>query len=170
MSDKLTFGFLTERGFVPTHRVGAGNTIYNKWGFELDIHFNFVYCKARVNKNGGYKEKYITTKGELIEIEKELGIDKTPIINNMSVDELKALIPEGYEYILNKRKRFVKSDSQLSFSTKKGRYKIVKGDEVISEGYNNEEESYFLCHSLLFVLEKEGLLPKNKDEHEIDKL
>lgn len=161
-TDKLDFEFLTERGFVPTCRVGAGNTIFNKWGFELDIHCNFTYCKARVKEGEAYQEKYIHTKAELIELEKRLHIDETPIMTQMNVDELKALVPEGYTYTLNKRKKYVKSQSNLSYSKKKGRYKIVKGDEVMCEGYNDEQESYFLCHSLLFVLERENLLPKNK--------
>lgn len=160
-TDKLDFEFLTERGFVPTHMVGAGNRIYNKWGFELEIHLNFIYCNARIKTGDGYEEKYIHTKSELIELEKRLNIDETPVMTKMSIEELKALIPDGYTYILNKRKKYVKADSQLSFSTKRGRYKIVKGDEVISEGYNDEEEHYFLCHSILFVLERENLLPKN---------
>lgn len=161
-TDKLDFEFLTERGFVPTCRVGAGNTIYNKWGLELEIHMNFVYCKARIKEGELYKEKYIHTNGDLIQLEQELSIDDTIVMTKMSVDELKALIPDGYTYILNKRKRYKKSENQLSFSRKKGRYKLVKGEEVISEGYNDEEESYFLCRSILFVLKKENLLPTNK--------
>jgi hypothetical protein len=43
----------------------------------------------------------------------------------------------------------------------RGRYKIIKGDEVISEGYNDEEEAFFLCRSLLYILKKENLLPTN---------
>lgn len=160
LETKLTFDYLVDRGYVPTCRVGAGNTIYNKWGFEIDIHCNFVYCKVRM-PGLSYNEGYISTKQELLNYEKQLGIDKTPLITKMSVDELKLLLPQGYEYFLNKRKRYKKSETNLSFTRLKGRYKITKGDELISEGYNDEEESYFLCHSLLYILKKENLLPKN---------
>lgn len=158
--DKLDFDFLLERGYVATCRVGAGNTIYNKWGFELDIHCNFVYCKARTEWFN-YTEGYISTKVQLIDIEKRLSIDETPIMTKMSVEELKELLPDGYTYILNKRKRYKKTETQLSFSKARGRYKILKGEEIISEGYNDELEDYFLCHSLLYILKKENLLPKN---------
>mgnify|MGYP001577787050 CR=1 FL=1 len=158
--DKLTFEFLYERGYIPTCRVGAGNTIYNKWGFELDIHCNFVYCKART-KWFNCTQGYISTKGDLIDIEKRLEIDNSPLITKMSVEELKTLIPKEYTYTLNKRKKKIHSESNLSFNTKSGRYKITKGKTVISEGYNNEEESYFLCRSLLYIFEVEKLLPTN---------
>ena len=153
-NEKLDFDFLFERGFVPTCRVGVANTIYNKWGFVLEIHSNCVYCNS--DEYG-----YIKTKGELIDIEKKLNIDQTPIMTKMSVEELKALIPQGYSYVLDESKKHIKSEYQLSYSHAKGRYKIFKGEELISEGYNDETEDYFLCHSLLFVLEKENLLPKN---------
>jgi hypothetical protein len=156
MGKKLTFDFLTERGYVPVTVLNAVTIIHSKWGFELEIHGEFVYCNARIH--GGKNIRY---EHELIEIENELQIDKTPIITKMSVDELKALLPAGYTYILNKRKKFVNADSAMSYSIRKGRYKIIKGDELISEGYNDEEESYFLMRSLLFILKIENKLPKN---------
>lgn len=171
--DKLDFNFLYERGFIATCAVGAGNTIFNKWGFELDIHCNFIYCIASmprelINKvsksirlDSGYQMPSIHYKSELIELEKLMNIDNTPLMSKMSVEELKRLLPPQYEYILNKRKKYKKSEYQRSYSTKRGRYKIIKGDEVISEGYNDEEEGYFLCHSLLYILKQENLLPKN---------
>ena len=152
--EKIDFDFLFERGFIPTCRVGVGTIIYNKWGFEIKTLGNCDYCRSDEYGN-------IQTKGHLIDIEKQLNIDQTPIMTKMSVDELKALIPVGYTYILDERKEYVKSESQLSDSHAKGRYKMMKGEELISEGYNDETEDYFLCHSLLFVLEKENLLPKN---------
>jgi len=82
-------------------------------------------------------------------------------MTNMSVDELKELIPTEYIYTLNKRKKKIESKSNISFNKKRGRYKITKGEDVVSEGYNDEDESYFLCHSLLFILKRENLLPTN---------
>lgn len=161
--DKLTFEFLHDRGFIPTCRVGAGNTIYNKWGFELNIHCNFVYCEARINHDGKFERKNIYSKSELIELEKLLNIDQTPNMAKMTVEELKKLIPDGYVYTLNKRMKKLHSETQLSFNNKRGRYKITKGEEVISLGYNDEEESYFLCHTLLYILEKENLLLNNSN-------
>lgn len=159
--NKLTFDILNERGYVPTCQVGAGNTIYNKWGFELDIHCNFVYCEARVNMDGKYERKNIYYEHELIGLEQFLNIDKTPIMTKMTIDELKKLIPKGYVYTLNNKKKYIKSETQLSFSRARGRYKITKGKELVSEGYNDEDEGYFLSHSLLYILKEENLLPKN---------
>lgn len=153
-NEKIDFDFLFERGFVPTCRVGVGTIIHNKWGFEIKTLGNCDYCRSDDFGN-------ISTKGELIEIEKQLNIDQTPIMTKMSVDELKALIPEEYTYILDESKKHIKSKMQLSESYAKGRYKIMKGEELISEGYNDQAEDYFLCKSLLFILEKENLLPKN---------
>jgi len=153
-NEKINFDFLFERGFVPTCRVGVGTIIYNKWGFEIKTLGNCYSCRSDDFGN-------IKTKGELIEFEKQLNIDQTPIMTKMSVEELKAYIPIEYTYILDESKEYVKSETQLSESYAKGRYKIMKGEELISEGYNDETEDYFLCHSLLFVLNKENLMPKN---------
>lgn len=171
--DKLDFDFLFERGFIATCAVGAGNTIFNKWGFELDVHCNFVYCVARIHRelvdkisksirlDSGYQMPSIHYKWELLELERLMEVDNTPLMSKMNVDELKTILPPDYKYILNKRKKYKKSEYQRSYTTARGRYKIIKGDEVISEGYNDEEEGYFLCHSLLYILEKEKLLPTN---------
>lgn len=154
---KLSFEFLYERGFVPVCLVGGCNTVYNKWGFELDIHMDFICCVARV----GSERRYIQFESQLIKIEKELNIDQTPNICKMDLVELRNLIPEGYEYKIDNRKKKIKPTSQVSYINQRGRYKIVKGSEVISEAYADEEESYFLCHSLLYILKKENLLFKN---------
>ena len=159
--DKLTFDFLFDRGFIPTRVVG-GNTTYNKWGLELDIHCNFVYCKARIkSEKDKYEEKYLHSKSDLINLEKLMEINETPLMTKMTVDELKKLIPIEYSYFLNKRKKKIQSESNMSFNTKRGRYIIKKGESIISEGYNDEEEDYFLCRSLLYILMVENLMPKN---------
>ena len=118
-----------------------------------------VSCSKGGGKSAG--RPGAKTKGELIEFEKQLNIDQTPIMTKLSVDELKALIPKGYTYILDESKKHIKSKMQLSESYAKGRYKIMKGEELISEGYNDQAEDYFLCKSLLFILEKENLFPTN---------
>ena len=172
-NDILDFAFLNQRGFIPTCRVGAGDTIFNKWGFELVVHCNFTYCVARIHRelvgkinkiirlDSGYQLPSIKYKWELLELEKLMNVDNTPLMSKMSVDELKSLLPPDYTYILDEKKKYTKSENQISYSTEKGRYKIVKGDDVISEGYNDEEEDYFLCRTLLYILKKENLLPTN---------
>lgn len=159
--NKLTLEFLEQRGYIPTCLVGAGNVIHNKWGFELNIHCNFVYCEARIGIGNKYETKNIHYENQLIDIEKQLNIDKTQNISKMSIDELKSLLPDNYTYTLNKRKRYKRSETNLSFSKAKGRYRITKGNELISEGYNDEEEDYFLIYSILFILKEENKLPKN---------
>ena len=173
LDEKLDFGFLYERGFVATVAVGAGNVIFNKWGFELDVHCNFINCVARIPRelvskisksirlDSGCQMPLIDYKWQLIELEKLMEVDKVPLMSKMSVEDLKRLLPPQYEYILNKRKKYKKSEHQLSYNTQRGRYKIINGDEVISEGYNDQEEGYFLSYSLLYILEKEKLLPTN---------
>lgn len=154
---KLSFEFLYERGFVPVCVAGPGNTVYEKWGFRLDIHMNFICCVAEV----GSERKYIQFESELIELEKQLNIDQTPNIMKMDLVELRSLIPKGYEYKIDNRRKKIKPTSQVSYINKKGRYKIVKDGEVISEAYADEEEEYFLCHALLYILKKENMLFKN---------
>jgi len=171
--DKIDFDFLFERGFIPTYVVGSGNTIYNKWGFELDIHANFVYCIAKIPRElidkisksiriiGADQMPSIQYKWELLELEKLMEIDNTPIMSKMNIDELKKLLPPDYEYILDESKEYIKTEYQRSYSTAQGRYTIMKGDKIICKGYNDEEESYFLCHSLLYILKHENQLPTN---------
>lgn len=159
---KLTFKFLERRGYIPTCLIGAGNVVFTKWGFELHIHCDFVYCEARIEIDGKSERRNIHYKEELIDIEKQLSIDKTPNISKMNVEELISMLPSEYIYTLNKRKQYKKSKTNLSFSKLKGRYKIMKGDECISEGYNDEKEDYFLACSLLFILKRENKLPKNE--------
>lgn len=157
---KLSFEFLYERGFVPMCVVGVGNTIYNKWGLELDIHMDFVCCQARVSPETR-ESKYITYEGELIEIEKQFKIDQTPNLLKMSVEDLKKLIPAGYEYKIDRRRKYVKAKSQISYTNERGRFKIVKDGEVICHAYNDQDEAYFLCKSLMYILKEENLLLKN---------
>lgn len=171
--EKLDFNFLEQRGFIPTCAVGVANTVYNKWGFELDIHANFVYCLAKIPRELVDKISYniriseadqmpsIQYKWELLELEKLMEIDSTPIMSKMSVDELKSILPPEYEYILDESKKYIKTEYQRSYNTARGRYIIKKGEEIICNGYNDEEESYFLCHSLLYILQKEKQLPTN---------
>ena len=158
----LTFDFLYERGFIPTTVMGI-TFVYKKWGLSLYVHGDFISCWANISINDKPEQKYIFSISQLIELEKLMKIDQTPIITQLSVDELKALIPQGYTYILNKRKKKIPSTGGRSFETKKGRYRILKGDEIISEGYNDEDEDYFLSRSLLYILESENLLPKNSE-------
>lgn len=172
--EKITFDYLFDRGYIPTYVVGSAAVIYNKWGLELQILENFAYCIARIPRelipklnpsiilDSGYRMPSIRQKWELLEIERLMEIDQTPKITDMTVDELKALIPDGYTYILNKRKKKIESKTNLSFNPKRGRYKITKDDTVVEEGYNDEEERYFLSRSLLFILKEENKLIKNK--------
>jgi len=157
MEKKLTFEFLEERGFLSICVIGA-DTVFEKWGLSVYVHMNFISCVARIPK---VNEIPINYQSELLEIERLLNIDNTPILTKMGIDELKSMIPEGYTYILDERKPYVKSERGLSFNREKGRYKIIRGGSVISEGYNDEVEGYFLMRSLLYMLEHEGLLPKN---------
>ena len=157
MEKKLTFEFLEERGFLSICVIGA-DTVFEKWGLSVYVHMNFISCVARIPK---VNEIPINYQSELLEIERLLNIDNTPILTKMGIDELKSMIPEGYTYILDERKPYVKSERGLSFNREKGRYKIIRGGSVISEGYNDEVEEYFLMRSLLYMLEHEGLLPKN---------
>ena len=157
MEKKLTFEFLEERGFLSICVIGA-DTVFEKWGLSVYVHMNFISCVARIPK---VNETPINYQSELLEIERLLNIDNTPILTKMGIDELKSMIPEGYTYILDERKPYVKSERGLSFNREKGRYKIIRGGSVISEGYNDEVEEYFLMRSLLYMLEHEGLLPKN---------
>jgi hypothetical protein len=157
MEKKLTFEFLEERGFLSICVIGA-DTVFEKWGLSVYVHMNFISCVARIPKAN---EIPINYQSELLEIERLLNIDNTPILTKMGIDELKSMIPEGYTYILDERKPYVKSERGLSFNRGKGRYKIIRGGSVISEGYNDEVEEYFLMRSLLYMLEHEGLLPKN---------
>jgi len=136
--DKIDFDFLFERGFIPTYVVGSGNTIYNKWGFELDIHANFVYCIAKIPRElidkisksiriiGADQMPSIQYKWELLELEKLMEIDNTPIMSKMNIDELKKLLPPDYEYILDESKEYIKTEYQRSYSTAQGRYTIMK--------------------------------------------
>jgi hypothetical protein len=158
MDEKLTLEFLRDRGYIPTCLVGGCNVVYNKWGFELVVHCNFISCTARMEKG----LIYISTKNQLIECEKLLEIDKTPNMFNMSIDELKQLIPNGYIYEVDESIEKVESDSSISYNNETGRYKITKGDTVISMGYNDEDEDLFLCRALLYILKKENILKRNK--------
>lgn len=153
---EITQEILTRRGFVPTTVVGSGAyCVYNKWGIELDVGMYMGnFCKTQDGR-------YIKTKKELLAFEFEHKIDRTPLITKMSIAQLKKMIPNGYRYVIDKRCKFIKTKDTLSFNHKRGRYKIYKGKELIAIGYNDQEESYFLMESLLFILEQENLLPRN---------
>jgi hypothetical protein len=157
MEKKLTFEFLEERGFLSICVIGA-DTVFEKWGLSVYVHMNFISCVARIPK---VNEIPINYQSELLEIERLLNIDNTPILTKMGIDELKSMIPEGYTYILDEKKPYVKSERGLSFSTAMGRYKIKKGREVIISGYNDEREDYFLKRSVLYLLGIEKMMPVN---------
>lgn len=159
---RLNPDVLRERGYVDTCQVGAGNTIWNKWGFELMVHGPFaqgepfVYCEVH-NHHDDVPEEHRRLKyeHELNGIEYRLNIDKTENIYSLSIEDLKNLIPISYEYITDKRK-------------KDCRYLIVKDGINISGSWYNpyykkiQPEIEFLREAALFILTKEKLQPRNK--------
>ena len=159
-ANKLSSQILRERGYVHTYHFGVGNVVYDKWGLEVTVGMEDYYFEVRTPDKGRYNIHY---EHELEAIESRLGVIDKPNMWDMSIEELKALIPDGYNYVLDETKPEKPSPGGSSYDQERGRYKMLRGDKIVSEGYNDEGEQYFLMRSILFVLGEEGLLPIEKE-------